>query len=174
MVSVIKSLFIAEASQTDILAFFKKCTQTIKQMHLGNLYMAMMLIKIKDYRMTASSAGMPPIYIYRSETKSVEEIVIKGLPLGGPTFTYKKRETNLAPGDTVLLLSDGFPELFNDKDEMLDYPRIKEIFKETADKSADEIIAHLNEAGEKWSKSRPQDDDITFVVLKVKQNRDFS
>jgi len=30
MVSVIKSLFIAEASQTDILTFFKKCTQTIK------------------------------------------------------------------------------------------------------------------------------------------------
>ena len=34
----------------------------------------------------------------------------------------------------------------------------------------DEIIAHLNEAGERWSNGRPQDDDITFVVLKVKQN----
>jgi len=171
MVAVIKSLFIAEASQTDILAFFKKCTQTIKQMHLGNLYMAMMLIKIKDYKMTASSAGIPPIYIYRSETKSVEEIVIKGMPLGGPaSFPYKKRETNLAPGDTVLLMSDGFPELFNDKDEMLDYPRVKEIFKDAADRSADEIIVHLNEAGESWSNGRPQDDDITFVVLKVKQN----
>ncbi len=130
--------------------------------------MAMMLVKIKDHKMTASSAGMPQIYIYRSETKSVEEILIKGLPLGGPAFSYDKRETNLAPGDTVLLLSDGFPELFNDKDEMLDYPRVKEIFKEAAESPVDEIIAHLNEAGERWSNGRPQDDDITFVVLKVK------
>lgn len=174
MVSVIKSLFIAEASQTDILSFFKKCTQTIKQMRLGNLYMAMMLIKIKDHKMTASSAGIPPIYIYRSETKSVEEIVIKGMPLGGPaSFPYKQRETNLAPGDTVLLMSDGFAELFNDKDEMLDYPRVKEIFKEAAERSADEIVAHLFKAGERWSNGRPQDDDITFVVLKVKHNTDL-
>lgn len=170
MVAVIKSLFIAEASQTDILSFFKKCTQTIKQMRLGNLYMAMMLIKIKDYKMTVSSAGIPPIYIYRNETKSVEEIVIKGMPLGGPAFSYQMRETNLAPGDTVLLMSDGFAELFNDKDEMLDYPRVKEIFKEAAERSADEIVAHLFKAGERWSNGRAQDDDITFVVLKVKQN----
>jgi serine phosphatase RsbU (regulator of sigma subunit) len=174
MVSVIKSLFIAEVSKTDILAFFKKCTQTIKQMRLGNLYMAMMLVRIKDHKMTASSAGIPPIYIYRSETKSVEEIAIKGMPLGGPaSLPYKKRETSLAPGDTVLLMSDGFPELFNEKDEMLDYPRVKEIFKETAERSADEIVAHLNEAGERWSHGRPQDDDITFVVLKVKHNIDL-
>jgi serine phosphatase RsbU (regulator of sigma subunit) len=171
MVSVIKSLFIAEAPQTDILSFFKKCTLTIKQMRLGNLYMAMMLIKVKDYKMTASSAGIPPIYIYRSTTKSVEEIVIKGMPLGGPgSFPYKQREISLAPGDTVLLMSDGFAELFNDKDEMLDYPRVKEIFKEAADRSADAIIAHLFKAGERWSNGRPQDDDITFVALKVKQN----
>jgi len=163
MVSVIKSLFIAEASQTDILSFFIKCTQTIKQMRLGSLYMAMMLIKIKDLKMTVSSAGIPPIYIYRSETKSVEEILIKGMPLGGPaSFPYKKRETNLSPGDTVLLMSDGFPELFNDKNEMLDYPRVKEIFKEAAESSVDEIVAHLFKAGEKWSNGRPQDDDITF------------
>ena len=90
------------------------------------------------------------------------------MPLGGPaSFPYKQRETTLAPGDTVLLMSDGFAELFNNKDEMLDYSRVKEIFKEAADRSADEIIAHLFKAGEKWSKGRPQDDDITFVVLKV-------
>jgi serine phosphatase RsbU (regulator of sigma subunit) len=134
----------------------------------------MMLIKIKDNKMTASSAGIPPIYIYRSETKSVEEILIKGMPLGGSaSFPYKKRETNLSPGDTVLLMSDGFPELFNDKDEMLDYPRVKEIFKEAAESSVDEIVAHLFKAGERWSNGRPQDDDITFVVLKVKHNTDL-
>jgi serine phosphatase RsbU (regulator of sigma subunit) len=164
MVSIIKSLFIVEASR------FKKCSQTIKQMQLGNLYMAMMMVKIKDHKMVASSAGMPPIYIYRNKNKTVEEIVIKGMPLGGPaSFPYKATETMLAPGDTVLLMSDGLAELFNDKDDMLDYPRVKDIYKETAEKSPEKIVAHLMAAGRKWRKSRPQDDDITFAVVKSKR-----
>ncbi|MEE9169375.1 MAG: SpoIIE family protein phosphatase [bacterium] len=171
MVASMKSLFGTYDESSDIPRFFNKCSNIIKRMKLGNLYMAMLLVRISGHKMIASDAGMPPILIYRSKTGTIEEMVIKGMPLGGPaSFPYKQRETSLAPGDTVLLMSDGFPELFNDKDEMLDYPRIKEIFKETAERSADEIIAHLNEAGEKWSNGRPQDDDITFVVLKVKQN----
>jgi serine phosphatase RsbU (regulator of sigma subunit) len=173
MVASMKSLFGTYDENSDIPYFFNKCSNIIKRMKLGNLHMAMLLVRISGHKMIASAAGIPPIYIYRSESKSIEEILIKGMPLGGFTsFPYKQREISLAPGDTVLLMSDGFAELFNDKDEMLDYPRAKEIFKEAADRSADDIIAHLNETGERWSNRRPQDDDITFVVLKVKHNAD--
>jgi len=173
MVASMKSLFGTYDESADIPQFFNKCSTSIKRMKLGNLYMAMMLVRISGHKMIASAAGMPPILIHRTETGIVEEIVIKGMPLGGPSgFLYQKRKTELTPGDTILLMSDGFPELFNDKDEMLDYPRVKEIFKEMADRSADEIIAHLNEAGERWRNGKPQDDDITFVVLKVKHDRD--
>jgi serine phosphatase RsbU (regulator of sigma subunit) len=168
MVSVIKSLFISLEPQTDILSFFKKCTAAIKQMRLGNLYMALMLVKIKNGKMTASSAGMPPIHIFRSKTKSIEELVIKGMPLGGPaSFSYIMKETTLAPGDAVLLMSDGFPELFDDKNEMLDYPRVKEIFRESVERSADGIVRHLTESALKWRKGRALDDDMTFVVVKM-------
>ncbi|NIP22225.1 MAG: SpoIIE family protein phosphatase, partial [Phycisphaerae bacterium] len=77
MVSIIKSLFIGNAGQTDIPAFFEKSSKTIRQMGLGNLYMAMMIVRIKDGNLTCSSAGIPPLFIYRSATKSVEEFVIK-------------------------------------------------------------------------------------------------
>ncbi len=171
MVASMKSLFGIYDESSDIPRFFNKCSNIIKRMKLGNLYMAMLLVRISGHKMIASAAGMPPILIYRSETGTIEEMVIKGMPLGGSSgFSYQKRETDLNPTNTILLMSDGFPELFNDKDEMLDYPRVKEIFKEVADKSPDEIIAQLNETGERWSNGRPQDDDITFVVLKVKQN----
>jgi serine phosphatase RsbU (regulator of sigma subunit) len=33
--------------------------------------------------------------------------------------------------------------------------------------SAQEIINHLVKVGEDWANGRPQDDDVTFVVLKV-------
>ncbi len=138
-------------------------------MRLGNLYMALMLVQIKDGNLIASSAGMPPLYIYRSATKSVEEFVIKGMPLGAfDSFAYKTIETELMPGDTVLLMSDGLPELFNDKDEMLDYTRVQEVFKEVAEKPPTQIVPHLLAAGDEWRNGRPQDDDITLVVLKNK------
>ena len=65
-------------------------------------------------------------------------------------------------------MSDGFPELFNDKEEMLDYPKVKEYFKEFSHRSPEEIIGNLCKFGEKWRNEKPQDDDITFLVLQVK------
>jgi serine phosphatase RsbU (regulator of sigma subunit) len=65
-------------------------------------------------------------------------------------------------------MSDGFPELFNQKDEMLGMSRVKSIFKETVKESPRDIIASLNEAGERWSNGRTHDDDITFLVIKWK------
>jgi serine phosphatase RsbU (regulator of sigma subunit) len=169
MVSIIKSLFISETAQLDILAFFKKSAQTIKQMKLGNLYMAMLLLKINGPKLLTSSAGMPPIYLYRAATQGVEELENKAMPLGGPaSVPYQVIEKDLAPGDTLLLMSDGFPELFNNKKEMLDYERVADIFKQAVEKSADDIVEHLIRTGKEWQKGQPQDDDITFVVIKIK------
>jgi serine phosphatase RsbU (regulator of sigma subunit) len=41
------------------------------------------------------------------------------------------------------------------------------IFAEVAEQSPHEIIAYLIKAGETWANGRPQDDDVTFVVMKV-------
>jgi serine phosphatase RsbU (regulator of sigma subunit) len=169
MVSIIKSLFITYASITDIPSFFEKCTHTIKQMRLGNLFMSLMIVRIKNNKITLSSAGMPPLYIYRIGTKTIEEHVIKGMPLGAfDSFSYKTIKTELEPGDTMLLMSDGLAELFDDNDEMLDYPRIREAFKEVAENSPNQIVQHLYSIGDNWRKSRNQGDDITLIVLKAK------
>ena len=68
------------------------------------------------------------------KTNRVEEIKLQAIPLGGPAdFKYPKRETSLSKGDTLLLMSDGFPELFNNQKEILDYSRAKEIFGSIGD-----------------------------------------
>ena len=171
MVSVIKSLFIANASQSDTKSFFANCTRTIKQLHLGNLYMGLALIKIENDELLASVAGMPPIYIYRNETSKVEEIVLKGMPLGAVAdFSYQDKRIKLHKEDVILLLSDGFPELFNERKEMFDYHRVKETFEKIGNLSPKKIIDHFVKVGEKWRKGGAQNDDVTFVVLKVKGN----
>jgi len=169
MVSLIKGLFSANASKTDIKPFYEKCTQTIKQMELGNLYMALTLVKIKDHKLVASSAGMPPIYVYKAKTNSIEEISLKGMPLGAfDDFPYSEREIDLESDDTILILTDGLPELFNDQKEILDYSSIESLFSEVVGKNPKEIISHLVDAGEKWANGNPQKDDMTFLVIKVK------
>ena len=83
MVAVTKSFFGEFAENENITEIFNKYTTFIKAMNLGNLYMAMTIAKINNGKMTISSAGMPPVLIYRAQTKKVEEIILKGMPLGG-------------------------------------------------------------------------------------------
>jgi serine phosphatase RsbU (regulator of sigma subunit) len=169
MVATIKGLFSAESQNTDITDFLNKCSSIIKDMELGNLFMAMLIAKINGKRLSISSAGMPPALIYRSETKNVEEILLKALPLGGPSVAvYNKKEINLSSGDTVLLMSDGFPELFDKQKEILGYDKAKEIFGKVASLPGNQIISSLCKSAEDWHSGTRQEDDITFVVIKVK------
>ncbi len=171
MVSVIKGLFVANVSQTDFKTFFENCTRTIKQLNLGNLYMALALVKIENDELIASAAGMPPIYVYRNRTMKVDEIVIKGMPLGAfDDYSYQDERIKLEKGDSILLLSDGLPELFNEQKEMFDYHRVKETLEQVGHENPEKIIDSFIDVAEQWRNGRAQDDDVTFVVLKVKED----
>jgi serine phosphatase RsbU (regulator of sigma subunit) len=171
MVTSVKSLFAAFGDQPDIAAFFNRCTDIIKDMNMGNIFMGMMLVKLNCRTMTAASAGMPPILIHRGTNGHVDELVMKGMPLGASRdFKYKQKNAEIYPGDTILLLTDGLPELFNREKEMLDYPRLKKKFGEVANKPANEIITELVNMGHDWRQDEPLADDCTFVVIKVKNN----
>jgi serine phosphatase RsbU (regulator of sigma subunit) len=169
MVTVVKSLFHQLASERNIPETFHHYTESIKKLKLEQLYMGLTLAKIKDGTMTLSAAGMPQVYIYRAETGTVEEVRIKGMPLGSFSgFPYEQRKITLSTGDTVLFMSDGLPELFNVKKEIFDYPRVEQIFSKTGNKDPEEIIRQLVRAGESWLNGAPQEDDMTFVVIRMK------
>lgn len=168
VVAIMKSLFASNAASSEILPFMSESSRIIREMRLGKLFMAFMMVRITGNRLSVSSAGMPPMYIYRKSTGEVEELLIKGMPLGGPgSYPYELRETDLSEGDAVLLMSDGLAELFSESGEMLDYPRISSLLAESADLSPTEIVRHLCSAGETWRGTRQQDDDITFALIKV-------
>ncbi len=172
MVSVIKGLFCSETSHRNITAFFRRCTHTIRMMCLGNLYMALTLLTInKENRLRISSAGMPPAYLFRAADNSLETINIKQPPLGAfSELTYKSREFSLSPGDTLLLLSDGMPELFNPDEEMYGYRQVGKLFHGIAQKDPPDILKHLEKTYQEWLQGKTPDDDITFVVIKLNEN----
>ncbi|UCE20088.1 MAG: SpoIIE family protein phosphatase [Gemmatimonadota bacterium] len=172
MVVSMKSLFNALTEETNIPAFFSRSNEILERMHMKQLYMCMAMLRINKETMIASTAGIPPILIYRQATGAVEEINTGGVPLGWIVdYSYQQIETSLSAGDTILLMTDGFAELFNEEDELLGHSQAKEIFKRVAQYSSDKVISKLVEAGEKWRGGRVQQDDITFVVLKVRNGR---
>jgi serine phosphatase RsbU (regulator of sigma subunit) len=133
MVTATKSLFNALGQEQSLLGIFDRSTRALKGMNMRQLYMALTLAKFKDGRLRFATAGMPPTLVYRAATGLVETIRLKGMPLGSfVDFPCKEEEITLAPGDTVLFMSDGFPELFNQQGEMLGYDRAVEIFTKVA------------------------------------------
>ncbi len=169
MVTAAKSLFNTHAQNPDIVFTFNEITRCIKTMHMKMLSMCLTIMKIKGNKLIMSAAGMPPVLLYKRDIQSVEEIVIKGMPLGTfKDFPYELQERTLAPGDTILFMSDGMPELFNKDKEMFGYKRIRDSFEEVVDKGPEDIITHLKNQGSDWADDEDPNDDVTFVVLKVK------
>lgn len=129
----------------------------------------MTMLKIAGSKIQMSAAGMPPVYIYKRESQSIEEHVMKGMPLGTfNDFPYSLVESELKVGDTILLMSDGFPELMNDDKEMYGYKRTRALFEEIAGESPEDIISKFKNTGTEWVDNKDPDDDVTFVVIKVK------
>lgn len=170
IVTAVKSLFEVLANNPSILDTFQKITSALRDMNLGGkMFMAMMMLKIKGYEMKVAAAGMPLPLIWRAADRRVEEIDLKGMPLGSfARFPHREKEITLNPGDCVILMSDGLPERFNTEGEILDYPTVAKLVGQSGDKSPKEMIEYLLKCGEKWANGRPQDDDMTFVALKVK------
>jgi serine phosphatase RsbU (regulator of sigma subunit) len=169
MVSVVKSLFVSLACHPDIPHIFERKSRVLKEMKLRGLFMAMTMVKVQGQQMSLSMAGMPPVLLYRDATGAIEEVMIKALPLGGITgYQYKKRELSLASGDVVVLMSDGLPERFNEQGKMLDYQKVHDALLTVAQRSPQAIIDWLVKVGDEWGGSRMQDDDVTFVVVKVR------
>lgn len=168
MVTATKSLFTSLVSEEDILQILHRSNRILKHLRLRGLYMALAIVRIREYRLEICAAGMPPLLIY-SAARGVEELPIKALPLGGVAhFPYQKYEISLQPGDALVLMSDGFPERFNESGEIFDYERVKSVFAEVAHRRPKEIIDHFVRTGDAWAGNCPQNDDVTFVVIKFR------
>jgi serine phosphatase RsbU (regulator of sigma subunit) len=172
MVSSVKSLFMALADHPDITYILHRMNRVLKDMKLRGLFMAMTMVKVKGNQLTVSITGMPPVLVYRAASGDVEEIALRAIPLGSLTSCqYKQQKLAIAPGDVIVLMSDGLPERFNAENEMLDYPATKEALAAAAHLAPCEIIEYFVRVGDVWADGRPQDDDVTFVVLKVRDGQ---
>ena len=169
MVTAMKSLWNAFSADPDLEKLLTRSSDALRRMNLPNMYMALAVGRWDGRTLELVGAGMPPALVYRHTTGAVELVPLKGMPLAGPMkYPYRRRHVTLAPDDVVVLMSDGFPELFDGDGEMLGYDRAVEVISEAVrDRSPEDIIAALMEETAAWRGGGPPNDDVTFIVLKA-------
>jgi sigma-B regulation protein RsbU (phosphoserine phosphatase) len=120
--------------------------------------------------LTFSNAGLcEPLH---KAAGSVEYLESPGtrFPLGAVRDTsYESRTLTLAPGDVVVLFSDGVPEANNRAGEIYGYDAPRELLArlDTADLGAEQIKDAIVEDVYRCCGSGRLSDDVTVVVIKV-------
>ncbi len=103
---------------------------------------------------------------YVRTPNGVVEFRATGMPLGLlPGLTYEEKESDIGPGDSVLLYSDGIIEAHDPAGDMYGFPRLKaDMASELAGTELlDELLDRLHTfTGHGWE----QEDDITMVALR--------
>lgn len=115
------------------------------------------------------SAGHGPSLHYRASDARVEQFGGDGLPLGilpGEAYGVSRR-IPLAPGDSILLLTDGYFEWRRASDnEQFSIRRVADVFAANARNDAKTLLRRLDEAVHAFVGAAKQDDDMTAVVIK--------
>ena len=169
VVTAMKGLFHTHAQNDELLSVLSQSSHALKAMNLRSLFMALTLVKLHGNEMHIAAAGMPPTLIYHAATNTVEEVLMKTMPLGSlRNYPYREAQFTLQTGDVVVLLSDGFPERFNADGEILGFDKAQEVLEGSAHLPAQQIIEQFLRTEEQWAQGFAQNDDVTFVVLKVK------
>jgi serine phosphatase RsbU (regulator of sigma subunit)/anti-sigma regulatory factor (Ser/Thr protein kinase) len=110
-----------------------------------------------------ANAGHDVPYVKTAE--GVEELRARGMPLGlMPGMEYEEKEAVLAPGESVLLHSDGIVEAHDPDREMFGFPRLKET---VADAPGGQLLIDrvLRDLAGFTGPGAEQEDDITMVTL---------
>lgn len=115
-----------------------------------------------------TSAGHGPILAFSSRDGSVTEHPTHGTPLGlFPGMDYDPpTRVALAPGDMLLLFTDGYFEWARHDGEQFGQDRLADVVRGCRERPAAEIIAAVFEAVTAFAEGAPQADDCTAVIVK--------
>ncbi len=112
--------------------------------------------------------GLPDFYLYRHDSKAIENVISTHLPLGvlsSQAFDGNTQKYSLRKNDKLYMWSDGIVESRNDFGDLFGEERLKDIFKnnQNDDQLFDEIIQTVNE----FTGERGKDDDTTLLEVRM-------
>jgi sigma-B regulation protein RsbU (phosphoserine phosphatase) len=106
--------------------------------------------------------------ILRRSNGSLERLDVGGLPLGiQPEAKYESASIMVAPGDWLLIFTDGLVEAENSHQEEYGETRVLSTIAAGAARSPSEMLKRLMTELDQFVGQTPQHDDVTLMLLKA-------
>jgi sigma-B regulation protein RsbU (phosphoserine phosphatase) len=122
-------------------------------------------------RLSYVNAGHCPPILLRSATKhgAVERLDQAGGTVVGllPECAYEQAEVFLAPGDLLVIYTDGFSEAMNTNLEEWGEERLIDAITVCNGLPTKDSIAKIMQAADVFASGAPQSDDMTLVILRA-------
>ena len=151
--------------------------RTLYPLKMPNMFATAAVLELRpgSKSVTYSLAGHPALMRYCSQQRAIVEYASQNLPLGIlPEQQFATDRLDCDPGDVLLLLTDGFSEVFDVNAAELGMEPIKSALLKVADQPLSEIFEHLRNVSLSFGK---QDDDQTVLLVRCtethRQHRHF-
>jgi phosphoserine phosphatase RsbU/P len=116
--------------------------------------------------LTYINAGHNPPLIGRANG-TIEQLSSGGFPLGIlPMAEFEVGQTQLQPGEALVVYSDGVSEANNLKEEEFGMDRLSEVVRRNLNASAAGLRDRVESALSSFTQTAPANDDITLVIVK--------
>jgi phosphoserine phosphatase RsbU/P len=142
------------------------CTDTSRTGDFMSLFIALVDTRLNTIQWVR--AGHSPAIVYDPVDDSFEELNGKGIVLGLDESTkfIEYEYTGWNDGKILCIGTDGIWETENPLSETYGMERLRNIIREYSHASPNEIIRAVTESLAVFRDTRPQEDDVTLVVLK--------
>ncbi|MBZ5687956.1 MAG: serine/threonine-protein phosphatase [Acidobacteriia bacterium] len=140
--------------------------RTLYPLKMPNMFATAAFLQLRpgSKTVTYSLAGHPALMRYCSQKRAIVEYASQNLPLGIlPQQQFASDRLECEPGDVLLLLTDGFSEVFDANAAELGMEPIKSAFLKAAERPLSEIFEHLRNVSLSFGK---QDDDQTILLVR--------
>ena len=117
-------------------------------------------------RLSYTNAGHNAGLLFRADG-SVQRLEANGMPLGlFPVVEYERVEITLAPGELVLLYTDGITEAANPRGDEFGLDRLQNVVAKHTREPLVAIAVAIEAAVEVFADGTPYGDDRTMVLLR--------
>jgi len=175
----ISSALIANRIYTEAVSQLERCAELgemlrrlnsfiLQQIRVPGFYFTLAAARLRDQdsRLAFANAGHPPAIWIRStgshsrlEARSTVLGIIPDAVSAAPTC-----EVELAPGDRLVLYTDGLIEVFDEREEMLGIEGLEEIASQAAGLPLPEMMRAILDRVEAWRHGPPRD-DVSLILL---------
>jgi phosphoserine phosphatase RsbU/P len=125
----------------------------------------------KEHRLAYVNAGHNPPMLLRG-SGAIERLRTGGPPLGilGEGASYQSDSVTLAPGDLLVIFTDGVTEAANAVNEQFGDERLERILREASTEPVAGVCDSVLAAVVAFEEGQPQNDDITLVAARARSH----